>query len=128
MEILMASILAAVIAAGMMASLIAANRITHKHNASTMAEAGGQTQQLIEAVRTQVGADVTGQLLAAGTGGWTGFVFGGDKGQELQLAVSGQAPVGQYRVDPADCDGVNGVGDCYTISVRACWDDSDACP
>ncbi len=127
MEILMATLLAAVVAAGMMAALVASTRITHKQNASTMSEAGGQSQELMEGIRTKVGADAVGDFLANGSGAWTNYGFGADKGQESSLAVSGQEASGQYKVQPADCDGDGNVGDCYAVTVRACWDGSENC-
>ncbi|HEX9780403.1 MAG TPA: prepilin-type N-terminal cleavage/methylation domain-containing protein, partial [bacterium] len=54
MEVLIASVLAAVVAAGTLASFVASARITGNYNASTMAEAGGISMQIVEKFRDNV--------------------------------------------------------------------------
>ncbi|MBI3324226.1 MAG: prepilin-type N-terminal cleavage/methylation domain-containing protein [Candidatus Omnitrophica bacterium] len=36
-------------------------------------------------------------------------------------SITGQGLVRKYTATPADCDGINGTGDCYQVSVTVSW-------
>jgi prepilin-type N-terminal cleavage/methylation domain-containing protein len=122
-EVLVASVLAAVVAAGTMASFVTSARITRWHNATTMSEAGGHSLELLEQFRNVVGADATGDFFKDNAGaGWLPIPIGTIKGTTSALSVTHQAATREYKVTAIDCDGVGGTGDCYALSVKTDWE------
>lgn len=133
-EVLIASVLITVVAAGTMASLIASAKMTHDVNASTMAEAGGQASQILETMRSRVAADDTFFADHAGMDNWTYASLGqpnqgpnGNYPGGSPLSTLNQDAMRKYRVFQQDCDGDGKTGDCYSVAVEQCWDGSTWC-
>ncbi len=129
-ELLIASLLISIVAAGTMASFIASARITQDENSSTMSEAGGRARQTLESLRNKVSA--TDTFFSTSKNAWqpvTTGVSGGSTGgtSASPLSVGYQKSENEYRVFPQDCDGDGTKGDCYSVAVRQCWDGSENC-
>lgn len=120
LEVLAASVLASVVAGGMMMAYIAAARMPPPRGIDPMLEANGLAQQTLEWIRNQVAADSTFFATQAAAG-W----------QEDPLPAAGssesilnQTAVRRYCVRTADCAGV---GDCYAADAKVCWNGTP-CP
>jgi prepilin-type N-terminal cleavage/methylation domain-containing protein len=129
-ELLIASLLISVVAAGTMASFIASARITQDQNATTMTEAGGRARQTLESLRNKVSG--TDTFFSKANGNWSAVdtgVSGSSYGptSASPLSVTNQKSENEYRVFPQDCDGDGSTGDCYSVAVRQCWDGSKNC-
>jgi hypothetical protein len=117
----MASIIAAIVVTGTMASFVASARMTHRANVTTTTEAAAQTAQVLEELRNNVAADSTFFQDNAG-GGWQALALTGT-GSTHHLSVEQQRNMGaQYQVTALDCDGDGTVGDCHAVTVETAWD------
>lgn len=134
-EVMMASVITSLVAAGTFMSFVAAARMTQAKNNPQNAEAADYAQQTIERFRSKIAckqpADPTAQWFDANCAatlpvGWQDDPLPGGGGTESILAIPGAPPARRYCVSPTnplDC----AAGDCYTIQVRICWNGT-ACP
>jgi len=128
MEVMAASVIVAVVAGGTMMSLVAAARMTASQDHLTHAEASALAQESIEKFRND-GVDAMNPMWLADQVplGWQAdsiVVGAGGSESKLDLGTAKRC----YRVVEADCDGVGGVGDCYGMQSRVCWNDVADCP
>ena len=117
-EVLAASVVAAVVAGGTMMAFVTAARIQALQTNPHLAEADGLAEQTAERLRNQVAAD-----LNLPVGGWQNDpIIGGGSTSITTLGATRQ-----YRIQPGDCDGdgilagVAGEQDCYVVSVQVQW-------
>ena len=134
LEVLVASVIAAVVAGGTAVSFAAAARMMYAPGNSRTVEAIGYARETAERFRTRVAcdgvwfaADAACAPTAALTGAWTpDSLPAPTPGVELLLATGARRC---YQVTPQDCDGDGDVGDCLAIQVHVCWDNDFAnCP
>ena len=131
-EVIIASLVVAVVAGGTMMAFIASANMTGPYSMSrpqdlpTLAEANALAQQTIESLRNDVemvGATESPVLATkAASGLWycAPLPAGGTASQ-----LTGAAR--RYRVVLADCDGVGGAGDCYAVQSQVCWNQTCPC-
>lgn len=133
LEVLMASLVASVVAAGTMASFITAVRITRQHNSPEYAEASGYAQQTLERIRNAVAANPapgTTWFQDNATGAWIDDPLPGGGGSE---SIQAHAARRCFFVTPRDCDNDGAAAnppveeDCYSVSVQVCWRDLGTC-
>ena len=129
-EVVIASLIASIVTGGTMMALVASTRMTASQDLGTYAEASALAQETIEEYRNEVATTSTWlQVQAAITAndGWVAKLLppsvGGTE-SKLNAATSKRC----YRVRAADCDGVGGVGDCYAVQSRVCWNNVSNCP
>lgn len=126
-EIIIASLITAVVVGGTMAAFIAAARMTHAQNGPLYAEAMNCAQQKLERFRNRVAQDDPFLQANAGLGwqidnGVDDLTDCGSGSESLQT----RAPQRRFCVRGEDCDGAPGL-DCFAVLVRVCWDGT-ACP
>ena len=128
-EVLVATLLAAVVAGGTMMAYVTAARMAGGPATSASAEAAGYAQQTLEKFRNLVAANdptYTTWLSTNAGPAWHGdAIVGGGGSDSIQNMGAGARRC--FRVTPEDCDGVGGVGDCHAVQVRVCWNDVSAC-
>jgi len=135
-EVIIASLVVAVVAGGTMMAFIASANMTGPYSYGTsrtqdlptLAEANALVQQTVERLRNEVVEPLSPSLLASQVGlGWqsdnpAALPVGADTASKL-------AGVKRcYRVVWADCDG-NGVAanDCYLVQTQVCWNNLTGC-
>ncbi len=130
-EVLISSILVSVVAGGTMMAAIAAARMTQGQNEPEYAEAGQYAQQTTERFRNRISCDAPwfDPLTCAPAPGmavntWQNDPLPAPGGNDSILNTPSAR---RYCITPADCDGVGGAGDCFTLQVRVCWD-TTVCP
>ena len=136
-EILAASILAAMVAGGTMSAFVTASRILQAKNAVGSAEASGYAQQTIEQLRNFIACDspwftndaACTPSAALPTAWQADPLPAAEAGTRSILATTAKRC---YRVLPQNCDQPNGIeasgsGNCFAVQVRVCWNGS-ACP
>ncbi len=122
-ELLAAAFIGALIAAGSMIAFVTALNISRQ--AGTGLEAAHAAQQSMERYRNRIACDdrwfddtSTPTLECAPQAGAPPAMPG-------TWTADGAVPPGMtsrdYRVTPADCDGVGGVGDCFQMQVKVGW-------
>jgi type II secretory pathway pseudopilin PulG len=129
-EVMVAGVVASVITLGAVSAFVSAGRMMRAQDSMALAEAATLAQNTLERLQNRVACDdwfnqpgcaVNPALLNV----WTDDPLPGGAGTE-----SIQNPPGaqrRYCLQPADCDGVAGPGDCLTSRVRLCWDGT-VCP
>ena len=139
-EMLVASVIAAVVAGGTMAAFVTAGKITRAHNAGSFAEAEGYALQTAEQFRNMISCAQPADLNAWFDGSanclptlniptaWTTAQL--PPGGGTTKTIQNSAAVRRYRVTEADCDEDGAAGDCLQMSVKVCWDGANpgACP
>ncbi len=134
-EVIIASLVVAVVAGGTMMAFIASanmtgpysgnvtspNSVQGSQDLSTLAEANDLAQQTVDSLRNEVqmvGATDSPVLQSKTPGQWY-------CGAAVPLAGSGSkltgSPVRRYQVFKADCDGDGTTGDCYGLQSQVCW-------
>lgn len=115
-EVLIASVIMAVLAGGMMLSFLAAVRVSQR--ASTSIEESSYAQQTLERYRNMIAcgaewfdasckAKVSGLPESAADPLPAGALYGGSR---------------EYTVTREDCDGVGGPGDCLKVVAQVTWE------
>lgn len=107
-EVLVGGLIGSVLVAGVMSAFLTAIRINRLGD--THAEAAALAQQELEKFRNNVACDDPVLFSGACTAGST-------SGSET--LPSGETRT--YTIDPADCDGVGGVGDCFKVVSKVTW-------
>ena len=130
MEVMVAGAVGSVIAWGTVAAFVAAGRMMRAQDSMASAETATLAQDTLDRLQNRVACDdwfnqpgcaVNPALLNV----WTDDPLPGGAGTE-----SIQNPPGaqrRYCLQPADCDGVAGPGDCLNVQVRVCWNGT-VCP
>ncbi len=113
-EVLAASVIAAVIAGGTMTAFLTASKLTQTAPRDT--EAALAAQDTLERFRNHIACDDA--WFDPASCGMTGALSGSDP-----LPAGSQLPGGarNYTVTPADCDGNGSAGDCLQVSVTVTW-------
>jgi prepilin-type N-terminal cleavage/methylation domain-containing protein len=130
-EILVASVVAAVVAGGTMAGFIAAARMTRAQSNTQLAEAAGFAQESLEKNRNMIACDSPWFNVATCTpaGGmptvWMDDPIVGGAGTDS--IVNGPGAQRRFCMIPRDCDGDAVNGDCFEALVRVCWNNT-VCP
>ena len=112
-EVLVGSLIGAVLVAGLMAAFLTALRVSESGGGNT--EAASRAQQTLERFRNMVACDT----------GWFGGANCGatpppaDSADPLGGALYGGTRT--YTVTSADCDGVGGAGDCFKVVTKVSW-------
>ena len=129
LEVLVASVIGTVVAAGTLMSFVTAGRIMAVQENLSIAEATTYGQESMEHFRNHIACqppwfDVTCNYV--GPAGWVRDDLpnapGG--GSESILATTARRC---YRVVPANCG--SGANSCYSVDVRVCWNNALAnCP
>jgi len=135
LEVLVASVIAAVIAGGTMMAFVTAARIGSQQSNPMMAEASGYAQQTLERFRNRVAANSPWPASEA-DGVWRTDALPAAGGTESMLNIGGVVARRCYRVTPEDCDGdglradpvTPGEQDCYAVDAKVCWRDLAGCP
>ena len=114
-EVLVGSVIGAVLVAGLMAAFLTALRVSEHGGGNT--EAASLAQQTLERFRNEI---------ACGPGSWFDVAC-----NPSALPANAPDPLGggalygsgtrSYTVTPADCDGVGGVGDCFKVVAKVSW-------
>lgn len=125
-EVMAASTIAAVVASGTMMAFVAAARMSRIHNSGALAEASDFAQETLEGLYNHIATDDT-KLAdeSVAVPPWHDDPLppvpapGTNSESILWLTPTSR----RYRVTSEDCDGVGGVGDCYAVTVRVCWND-----
>ncbi len=113
-EIVVASILAALVAGGTLLAFVTAVRISHGSNLTD--EAASLAQQTIDRFRSKIACDDSWYTSATCTANPpTGSISDNDP------AISLPGGTRQYTVAQADCDGDGSVGDCLLMNVTVTW-------
>lgn len=126
-EVLAASMVAAVVAGGTMMAFVAAARMSRVQDGPGTAEASGYAQQTLEQFRNQVATDSTFLSTRAGPTWWKHALPAAASTQSI-LNMGGVVARRCYRVTAEDCDGVGGAGDCYAMQAKVCWKTLAGCP
>jgi len=136
-EVMIASVITSLVAAGTFMAFVAAARMNREQNNPQNAEAAGYAQQTIERFRSRIAcspADIPASpwfdanCNATLPVGWQDDPLPpgnpGAGSESLLNSPNNVAPnpLRRYCVTAADCDGDAAVGDCYSIQVRVCWD------
>lgn len=122
LELVAALVVMVLAIGGTLTAFLTADRVSQHHNQTAYAEASGYAQQTAERFRNRIAADSpwrTGGLPS----GWQDDAFAGQAPEPPSPSIRRQGATRRYRVTPQDCDRVGGVGDCYAIEVKVCWDD-----
>ncbi len=130
-EVMIASVITSLVAAGTFMAFVAAARMNREQNNPQAAEAAGYAQQTIERFRSLIAcspADIPASpwfdpnCNATLPVGWQNDALPpGGPGAGSESLLNTPNPLRRYCVTAADCDGVGGVGDCYSIQVKVCW-------
>ena len=134
-EVLIASLIAAVVAGGTMMSFVTAARITRAKSNVGTAEASNYARETAEKYRNYIACDSPwfNATTCAPTGGLPTTWQEDALPAPDPLANSESILIGgasrRFCVTAKDCDGggVGGPGNCYAIQVKVCWGGS-ACP
>ena len=126
-EVIIASLITSVVAAGTFMAFVAAARMTRVQNNPQNAEAADYAQQTIERFRSNIACsppwfDASCNFI--GQAKWQDDLLPGNAGTDS--IVNTPTPGRRYCVKPAplvDC----AAGDCYSIQVKVCWNGT-ACP
>ena len=125
-EVVIASLIAAVVAAGTMAALASAARMSRAQSNPGMSEATGYARETIEKFRNNIACAppwfdaACNPVLPVG---WQADALPGGAGSEsIQNSVAAR----WYRVTQQDCDGDAVVGDCLQMEVKVCWNNEPA--
>lgn len=121
LEILVAALLASVVASATLLAFVAAARMARAQNNPAISEATGYAHQTIEAFRNKVAADQTFLEAKAGLG-WQDDPLPRSGGSDSILTLGATR---KYNVEKVDCDGDGTTGDCYAVTSRVCWNDSN---
>ncbi len=113
-EVLVGSLIGAVLVAGLMAAFLTALRITAVGQGNT--EAAAFAQQTLERFRNMIACDL----------GWFDATCApGALPSNVSDPLSPGALYGSgtrtYTVTSADCDGIGGPGDCFKVVVKVSW-------
>lgn len=122
-EVLAASVVATVVAGGVLTAFLVAARMPRRQGNEAQLEANMLAAQTLEWMRNQVATDTTFFADQAALG-WQEDVPPPATTSESVLALGGER---WYCVWAADCDGVGGAGDCYAAQVKVCWNGTP-CP
>jgi len=122
-EILIASIIAAVVAGGTMMAFVTAARMTRLQSNPVLAEASGFAMQTVERFRNQVTAQPVPTWFATKAGPvWYSDPLPVPGAGTNTESLLWKPPTSRtYRVTAEDCDGIGGVGDCYAVTFKVCW-------
>lgn len=129
-EVIIASLVVAVVAGGTMMAFIASANMTGPYNPtgpqdlSSLAEANDLAQQLVESQRNENGvvAGNPNPLSNQVALGWQAATMPAG-GSASQLTGARRC----FRVVNADCDGVGGPGDCFGVQAQVCWNNLAGC-
>jgi len=126
-EVLVASVIAAVSVAGTATAFVAAARMTRTQSNPGTAEASVYARQTAERFRDRVACDDLwfDPATCQPTGlpaGWQSDPLPAGAGTESILNIGARRC---YQVTPRDCGGLGIVSDCLAIEVRVCWNDGD---
>ena len=145
LEVLIASLVIAIVVVGTMSAFIVASRILGTQNSSVYAEASACAQQKLEKFRNHVAAAVAGAsdtfLEDHAPLGWQ--IDGSDdlsdcgssNNSSISIRDTTSPPVRKFCVKRGDCNGngiLAGVGsppevDCYALLTKVCWNGTP-CP
>ncbi len=146
-EVLVASIIGAVMAGGTVAAVVTAARMTRQSDSMASQEANGYAQHLLEELRNRVAADDT-FFRCAPAAAWINGNSSTTPVDTMQSGCTGNMPQFLlppntsensiqtrypgtvrrcYRILPAQCDGVGPSTDCFRVNVQMCWG-GGSCP
>lgn len=114
-EVLVGSVIGAVLVGGLMASYVTALRISQTGAGGT--EAAGFAQATLERQRNKIACD--DPWFPVAPCGFGGAIVGAPDG--LPPGALYGTGTRTYDVTPDDCDGVGGVGDCFKVAVKVSW-------
>ena len=131
-EVLAASVVAAVIAGGTMSAFVAASRMQKGQGPGTSVEVMSYARQTLERFRNLIACDspwfdpVTCAPTAAIPSAWTEDTLPSldQVGTESIIRTTAKRC---YRVTPQDCDGDASPTDCFNVEVKVCWNGA-VCP
>ena len=142
MEVLIGTVLFAVLAAGAMMAIMSAGRMSSSTNNPQYAEASALGQQTLERLRSFIGCDYNDpdvlkgwfskadcSVIAANLPGSTTAKWQHDDPVD-DILPGGTLPRGAkrcYEVKAADCDGDSVKGDCLQVDSQVCWGDMTGC-
>ena len=118
-EILVASVIGALLAGGTMMAFVMSRKVTT--NAAGTVEAAELAQQTLERFRNQIACDLpwfNGANCASGAAlptSWTTDTIPASSSLPVQGGTR------QYKVSPADCDGDGTPGDCFRVDSKVTW-------
>ena len=130
-EVMIASLIATVVAAGTLMANVTAARIVRAESHTMYAEASAYAQQTTEQFRNMVacGEGQPGEWFDIATCnpigvplGWTNDALPAGGSESLTQYPNAKRC---YRVTPTNCSGVN---DCLQVEVSVCWNDLTGCP
>ena len=134
-EVLVASVITAVVAGGTATAFVAAARMTRAQSNPGTAEASVYARETAERFRNRMACDggwFTADAACTPTPAipvsWTADPLPSPTaaGSESVLKTGARRC---YRITPAECDGVPPSGDCLGVEVRVCWNnDFTNCP
>ena len=132
-DVVMGTLITSVVVTGTMSAFITAARIHRVQNGPMYAEAAGYAQDLLEAVRNQVAMDPAtntpnkwfSDRRQTAPQPWASWKDGDDP--RIDPATPGTIKR-KYLVQQQDCDNVAGLDNCYSVTVKVCWNDPVNCP
>ena len=113
-EVLVGSLIGAVLVTGLMAAFLTALRITSVGQGNT--EAAALAQQTLERFRNRIACD-TGWFNAPCAPG----ALPSNVSDPLSPGALYNTGTRKYTVTSADCDGVGGPGDCFKVVAKVSW-------
>ena len=119
-EVLVGSLIGAVLIAGLMAAFLTALRVS-SHTGGGMVEAASYAQQTLEHFRNRVACDDAWFNAACAPAALPSNANDALPAGALFAAASSTAPTRTYTVTPADCDGDGATGDCFKVVTKVSW-------
>lgn len=133
LEVMVASIITSVAAAGTMAAIVAAARMTRQQNHAGTAEASWYAQDTAESLRNMISCqsawfDPATCAPVGVPGGWVAHALPAPPGGQADQSILDAPARRCYRVTPVDMGGTAG-NEYYQLDVRMCWNNDLAdCP
>ena len=131
-EVLVASLISAVVAGGTLTAFVTAARLARQASSPASLEAAAYAQQTLEEYRNMIACDSAwfdsaNCTVSAGLPSvWTNEPLPAGGTESIQNLGGGAKRC--YRVNSADCDGNGTTGDCFQVEVVVCWNDFTGCP
>ena len=126
MEIMVASIIATVVAAGTLTSFVTAGRIMAAQSNLSVAEANTYAQDSVEYFRNNIACQAPwfdGNCNYVGPAGWVSDNLPNAPGGGSE-SVLGTTAKRCYRVQPVAAGACATANGCYSVEVRVCWNNA----
>jgi prepilin-type N-terminal cleavage/methylation domain-containing protein len=133
-EVLAASLIAAVVAGGTLMAFVTAARIVRRGSTIEHGEASLLASDLLEKIRNRVATSdydlwFSSHASVTAPSSWSEWISDADSqlpaGGGARSILNARGAERKYLVRPEDCDGDGLMGDCYAVTVKVCW---DGCP